>query len=196
MHEKLSDGAAKKRAIEMLDHVGFPDAKAAYRRYPFELSGGLRQRAMLACALICRPALVVADEPTSALDVTVQALALKVLSDLRDEMGLSLLFITHDFGVVANIADYVVVLRQGLVVEEGSVADVLKSPQSDYARALLAAVPRLEGEPYILSPPHASSHAVQALSPIWSKRIGPPAGTSLIEVNDISKSFAARRLSL
>ena len=192
MHERLSADAAKKRAIEMLDHVGFPDAIAAFRRYPFELSGGLRQRAMLACALICRPALVVADEPTSALDVTVQALALKLLSDLRDEMGLSLLFITHDFGVVANIADHVVVLRHGLVVEEGSVSDVLKAPRSDYARALLAAVPRLEGEPYVLSPPHASHQAVQALSPVWSKRLGPPAGTPLIEVNDISKSFSVR----
>jgi peptide/nickel transport system ATP-binding protein len=192
-HQKLSNGAAKKRVLEVLGRVGFPDPLAAFTRYPFELSGGLRQRAMLAAALVCKPALVIADEPTSALDVTVQALALKLLADLQDDMGLSLLFITHDFGVVANVADEVVVLRDGMVVEQGSTHEVLKTPRTDYARALLAAVPRLEGEPFVLNPPHAGNGSIQTLAPVWSKRIGPPAGTPLIEVEDVSKSFIARK---
>lgn len=193
MHESLSASAAKNRAIEVLALVGFPDAESAFGRFPFELSGGLRQRAMLASALVCRPALVIADEPTSALDVTVQALALKLLADLQDEMGLSLLFITHDFGVVANVADHVVVLRDGAVVEQGSMREVLLQPRTDYARALLAAVPRLEGEPFVLNPPHASNTAIQALAPVWSERLGPPAGTPLVEIKDVSKRFIPRK---
>jgi peptide/nickel transport system ATP-binding protein len=195
MHERLSASAAKRRAIEVLAQVGFPDPEGAFSRYPFELSGGLRQRAMLASALVCKPALVIADEPTSALDVTVQALALKLLADLQDEMGLSLLFITHDFGVVANVADHVVVLRDGVVVEQGSTHEVLLNPQTDYARALLAAVPRLEGEPFVLNPPHPSNSAIQALAPVWSSRMGPEAGTPLVEVKDVSKRFTPRKRS-
>jgi peptide/nickel transport system ATP-binding protein len=195
-HERMSESAARKRVIEVLGRVGFYDPEAAFGRYPFELSGGLRQRAMLASALVCKPALVIADEPTSALDVTVQALALKLLGDLQDQMGLSLLFITHDFGVVANIADHVIVLRDGLVVEEGPMVDVLTMPRADYTRALLAAVPRLDGEPFVLNPPHASSGAIQALGPVWSKRIGPPTGSPLIVVEDVSKRFTARKRSL
>ncbi len=193
MHESMSTSEAKRRAIEVLAHVGFPEPESAFGRFPFELSGGLRQRAMLASALVCRPALVIADEPTSALDVTVQALALKLLADLQDEMGLSLLFITHDFGVVANVADHVVVLRDGVVVEQGSTHEVLTQPRTDYARALLAAVPRLEGEPFVLNPPHASNAAIQALGPVWSERLGPPTGTPLVEIKDVSKRFIPRK---
>jgi peptide/nickel transport system ATP-binding protein len=192
-HESVSRGAARRRAIEVLGQVGFPEPASAFARFPFELSGGLRQRAMLAAALVCKPALVIADEPTSALDVTVQALALKLLGDLQDELGLSLLFITHDFGVVANIADQVVVLRDGAVVEEGSTQELLSKPGADYTRALLAAVPRLEGEPFVLNPPHASNAAIQAMAPVWSERLGPPAGTPLIELKDVSKSFTPRK---
>ncbi|MBL9097150.1 MAG: ABC transporter ATP-binding protein [Alphaproteobacteria bacterium] len=194
-HQKLSTSAARQRVLEILRRVGFPDPEGAYTRYPFELSGGLRQRAMLASALVSKPALVIADEPTSALDVTVQALALKLLADLQDEMGLSLLFITHDFGVVANVADHVIVLREGQIVEQGTTHEVLTQPKSDYARALLAAVPRLEGEPFVLNPPHASSGSIQTLGPVWASRIGPPAGTPLIEVNDAGKRFTARKRS-
>ena len=181
-------------SIEVLGQVGFPDPEAAFGRYPFELSGGLRQRAMLASALVCRPALVIADEPTSALDVTVQALALKLLADLQDEMGLSLLFITHDFGVVANVADYVVVLRDGAVVEQGSMREVLTAPRSDYARALLAAVPRLEGEPFVLNPPHAA----QQRDPNAGAGVERAHGAArrvrrLIEIKDVSKSFTPRK---
>lgn len=196
MHERVSASEAWRRAVEVLAHVGFPDPDGAMKRYPFELSGGLRQRAMLASALICRPALVIADEPTSALDVTVQAMALKLLGDLQDELQLGMLFITHDFGVVANIADYVIVLREGVVVEQGTMHDVLTNPQSDYTRALLAAVPRLEGEPYSLNPTHARSSAIQTLAPVWKERIGPPLGTTLLDIKDVSKSFTARKRGL
>jgi peptide/nickel transport system ATP-binding protein len=193
MHERRSESAAKQRALAVLAQVGFPDPSGAFKRYPFELSGGLRQRAMLASALICKPALVIADEPTSALDVTVQAMALKLLADLQDEMRLGLLFITHDFGVVANVADHVIVMREGTIVEQGAMRDVLTQPQTDYTRALLAAVPRLEGAPFALNTPHARSSAVQALAPVWDRRIGPAAGAPLLEIKDVSKSFTARK---
>jgi peptide/nickel transport system ATP-binding protein len=193
MHERVSAGEARRRVREVLAQVGFPDPDGAMKRYPFELSGGLRQRAMLASALICRPALVIADEPTSALDVTVQAMALKLLADLQDQLQLGLLFITHDFGVVANIADYVVVLKDGVVAEQGTMHDVLTRPQTDYTRALLAAVPRLEGAPFELNPTHARGGAIQTLAPVWKGRIGPPPGTPLIEIKDVSKSFTARK---
>ncbi len=192
-HESLSATAAKRRALDILKRVGFPDPEAAFRRFPFELSGGLRQRAMLAVSLICRPPLVIADEPTSALDVTVQALALKLLSDLQDEMGLSLLFITHDFGVVANIADHVVVLREGQIVEQGSVRDVLKSPQQTYTQNLLAAVPRLDGKAAPLVAAHASERAIETLAPVWRDRMAPPLGTPLVEINGVVKRFAPRK---
>jgi len=192
-HQQLSSTVAQRRALEVLRQVGFPEPDSAFRRYPFELSGGLRQRAMLAAALVTKPALVIADEPTSALDVTVQAMALKLLADLQDELGLSLLFITHDFGVVANVADHVVVLCNGSVVEQGPMAEVLTTPKEDYTRALLAAVPRLEGEPFVLNPPHASNSAIQSLGPVWASRIGPLAGTRLIEVADVTKRFTGRK---
>ena len=194
-HEGLSGAAAKAKACEVLGHVGFDDPKGAYARYTFELSGGLRQRAMLASALVCKPSLVVADEPTSALDVTVQALTLKLLSDLQRELGLSLLVVTHDFGVVANIADFVVVLQSGEVVESGSVADVLERPKSAYTAKLLSQVPRLEGPAFQIAPQHSSSSAVQAMADVWLDRVGPTAGTRLIEVSNVSKRFAARRRS-
>ena len=194
-HEGLSAAAGKPRVLEMLHHVGFPDPEAAYARYTFELSGGLRQRGMLASALICKPSLVIADEPTSALDVTVQALTLKLLADLQREFGLSLLIVTHDFGVVANIADEVVVLQSGTVVERGSVADVLTAPKAEYTSNLLAQVPRLEGDAFAIVPQHSSSSAVQALSDVWRDRVGPKAGTRLIDVTNVSKRFASRRSS-
>ena len=192
-HESVSAADAKRRAIETLRLVGFPDPEGAFRRFPFELSGGLRQRAMLAASLIARPPLVIADEPTSALDVTVQALALKLLGDLQDEMGLSLLFITHDFGVVANIADRVVVLREGRVVEDGTVREVLKSPKTDYTRDLLAAVPRLEGEAQPFTVAHANASAIETLAPVWRDRMAPPPGTPLVHIEGVVKRFAPRK---
>lgn len=195
-HEPTLDGPARRERVhEMLSLVGFPDAAAAASRYPFELSGGLRQRAMIASALICKPSLVIADEPTSALDVTVQALTLKLLADLQDRLGLSLLIVTHDLGVVANIADSVVVLKDGAVEESGSVAQVLESPSSDYTRFLLSQAPRLSGDVVPVQPQRASTAAAQALAHVWRDRIGPAPGTRLISLQDVSKRFMARRSS-
>ncbi|MBX9945557.1 MAG: ABC transporter ATP-binding protein [Reyranella sp.] len=132
---------------DMLRMVGFPDPKRALRTYPFELSGGLRQRAMIAMALVCRPALLIADEPTTALDVTIQAQILRLMKDLQKELGMALLMITHDLGVVANVADDVVVMYRGKVVESGDLHDIFGDPQHPYLRALLHAVPRFDMKP-------------------------------------------------
>src|SRR5207253_7240745 len=116
LHRSVSAGEATELTEDMLSMVGFPDPKRALRTYPFELSGGLRQRAMIAMALVCRPALLIADEPTTALDVTIQAQILRLMKDLQKELGMALLMITHDLGVVANVADDVVVMYRGKVV--------------------------------------------------------------------------------
>ena len=132
---------------DMLRMVGFPDPKRALRTYPFELSGGLRQRAMIAMALVCRPALLIADEPTTALDVTIQAQILRLIKDLQKELGMALLMITHDLGVVANVADDVVVMYSGKVVEAGELRDIFGDPRHPYLKALLHAVPRFDMKP-------------------------------------------------
>jgi peptide/nickel transport system ATP-binding protein len=144
LHSDLRGPAAAARVKDMLKLVRFPDPDRGYRSYPFELSGGLRQRAMLAMALISKPALLVADEPTTALDVTVQAQVLGLIRDLQAEIGMSVLLITHDMGVVANMADEVVVLYRGAVMESGTVEDIFRAPTHPYLRALLAAVPRID----------------------------------------------------
>lgn len=143
LHHDVGEAEAAERTAHMLHRVGFPNAAEAAHRYPFELSGGLRQRAMIAMALICRPAMLIADEPTTALDVTIQAQILKLMKDLQAEFGMAILFISHDLGVVANIADEIVVLYRGRVMERGSVAELLTRPQHPYLKALLDAVPRL-----------------------------------------------------
>src|SRR6185312_11245471 len=134
------------RAIELLSEVGLPDPELMYHQYPFRLSGGQRQRVMIAIALALEPAILIADEPTTALDVTTQAQILKLLRDIQRRKGMSVMFITHDFGVVAEIADSVVVMEKGHCVEQGSAEQVLKSPSHLYTRRLIAAVPRLTGE--------------------------------------------------
>ena len=141
IHGQASGSAAWARAVELLDAVRVPDAATRARDYPHQLSGGLRQRVVIAMALACQPALVIADEPTTALDVTVQAEVLALLKGLRARFGLSLLLITHDFGVIAQMADQVAVMHRGRVVESGPVRQVLSQPQDAYTRALLAAVP-------------------------------------------------------
>jgi len=141
VHGMASRADARLRAIELLDAVRIPDAARRIRDYPHQLSGGMRQRVMIAIALACRPPLVIADEPTTALDVTIQAQVLDLLRELRSQFNLSLLLITHDFGVIAEMADRVAVMFQGRVVEEGPVRQILRSPQHDYTRTLLAAVP-------------------------------------------------------
>ena len=146
-HRGVPAAEARARTIDMLGKVGFPRAESAVDRYTFELSGGLRQRAMIAMALICRPALLIADEPTTALDVTIQAQILKLMKDLQAEFGMAILFITHDLGVVANIADEVVVMFRGRVMEAGNARDLIEAPRHPYLKALLHAVPRLHMDP-------------------------------------------------
>ena len=142
-------GKAERRAavIEMLRLAGFPDPAKAEQTYPFELSGGLRQRAMIAMALVCRPALLIADEPTTALDVTIQAQILQLVKQLQGELRMAMLIITHDLGIVANMADEVVVMYLGKVMESGPVADIFGDPRHPYLKALMRAVPRFNMAP-------------------------------------------------
>ena len=141
VHDLARGEAARRRAVELLDAVRVPDPARRAKEYPHQLSGGLRQRAMLALALAAEPSLVIADEPTTALDVTVQAEVLDLLRDLRKTFGLSLLLITHDLGVMAEMADRVAVMYCGRIVEQAPVAELLESPQHPYTRGLLASVP-------------------------------------------------------
>ena len=143
VHRGLSGAAARKRALELLQEVRIPEPEQRLKQYPHELSGGMRQRVVIAMAMACRPRLLIADEPTTALDVTIQAEILALIDRLKREVGMAVLFITHDMAVVAQMADRVVVMYRGNLVEEGPVARIFADPQEDYTRALLAAVPRL-----------------------------------------------------
>ena len=142
LHLGLGRAEAEARAVAMLARVGLPDPGGILRRFPFQLSGGMRQRVCIAMALICRPRLLIADEPTTALDVTTQAQVLELLYDLQQEMGLSVLFITHNLGVVAEIAHSVAVMYLGRVVEQADVDSLFHDPRHPYTRALLHSVPR------------------------------------------------------
>ena len=141
-HKGLTYGAARREARRLLDMVRIPDAVARLAQYPHQLSGGMRQRVMIAIALACRPDILIADEPTTALDVTIQAQVLALLDEIRREQGLSLILITHDLGVVANVADRVAVMYAGDLVEAAPVADVFQHPRHPYTQALLGSVPR------------------------------------------------------
>jgi ABC-type dipeptide/oligopeptide/nickel transport system ATPase component len=143
VHGLASGNDATARAASLLDAVKIPDARRRARDYPHQLSGGMRQRVMIAIALACRPPLIIADEPTTALDVTIQAQVLELLRELKAEFNLALLLITHDFGVVAEMADSVAVMHKGILVEQGPVRQILRSPEHAYTRTLLAAVPGL-----------------------------------------------------
>ena len=146
-HKALDPARRRARALELITEVGLPDPPAIARAYPHELSGGQRQRVMIAMALAMEPKLIIADEPTTALDVTTQAQILKLLDALRKKHGTAVLFITHDFGVVSEIADKVAVLQHGICVERGTAQEVLHNPRHDYTKRLLAAVPSLDPPP-------------------------------------------------
>ena len=146
VHTRLSKAEAWQRAVRMLAQTGIPDAPERAKQYPHELSGGMRQRVMIAMALILEPQLVIADEPTTALDVTIQAQILELLRELRDRTGLALLLITHDLGVVAEMASRVIVMYAGEVVEEASVYALFDTPTHPYTEGLLAAIPRMGAE--------------------------------------------------
>jgi oligopeptide/dipeptide ABC transporter ATP-binding protein len=141
LHERCNRHTATARAAEMLSLVGLPDPSRQLRAYPHELSGGMRQRVMIAMALSCSPKLLIADEPTTALDVTIQSQILKLIRSLQRELRMGVLFITHDLGVVAEVADRVCVMYAGQIVEQGGVRDVLDDPRHPYTRALIRAIP-------------------------------------------------------
>ena len=143
-HSMANRTEARRRAVELLDAVRIPDPIRRVRDYPHQLSGGMRQRVMIAIALACRPPLIIADEPTTALDVTIQAQVLDLLRELKERFNLALLLITHDFGVIAEMADRVAVMYKGQVVEEGPVRQILRQPAHAYTRSLLAAVPGMK----------------------------------------------------
>ncbi|NVZ27861.1 dipeptide ABC transporter ATP-binding protein [Pseudomonas gingeri] len=143
LHKRCSRAEAQAQALRMLDLVRIPDAKQIMNRYPHELSGGMRQRVMIAMSLVCEPTLLIADEPTTALDVTVQAQILRIIRELQDSLAMGVIFITHDMGVVAEVADHVMVMKKGETVEHGAAREVLQAPRQPYTQALLAAVPKI-----------------------------------------------------
>jgi peptide/nickel transport system ATP-binding protein len=196
LHRRLDAPEARELVAETLRLVGFPDPQRALKTYPFELSGGLRQRAMIAMALVCRPALLIADEPTTALDVTVQAQILKLIKDLQAELGMAMLMITHDLGVVANVAEQVVVMYRGRIMETGPLEDIFDDPRHPYLKALLRAVPRFDmGADERLTPLREIAHdghdkLLSAKEP-WPEPQGPE--PPLLSVQGLSKSFTIRK---
>jgi peptide/nickel transport system ATP-binding protein len=140
-HETVSAAAARDRAVQLLERVGIAGADRRLKQYPHQLSGGLRQRVMIAMALMCKPDLIIADEPTTALDVTIQAQILRLLADLKKELGMAMILISHDLGVVARVADKVAVMYAGGVVESGPVRSVFNAPGHPYTRGLLSCIP-------------------------------------------------------
>ncbi|MFD9005895.1 ABC transporter ATP-binding protein [Streptomyces sp. NPDC059582] len=145
-HTGASKKEAKDRAVQMLEKVGIPQPKVRFDDYPHQFSGGMRQRAMIAMALMCDPDLLIADEPTTALDVTVQAQILDLLKDLQQEFGSAIIFITHDLGVISNMADDLLVMYAGRAVERGSVREVMREPRHPYTWGLLSSMPRLDSD--------------------------------------------------
>ena len=192
LHRDVKREEALDLTQEMLRLVGFPDPKKALKTYPFELSGGLRQRAMIAMALVCRPALLIADEPTTALDVTIQAQILKLIHDLQGELDMAVLLITHDLGVVANVAKEVVVMYHGAVVESGPIEDIFRAPEHPYLKALLRAVPRFDMKPGerlvpIREIPHADARYLMA------ERHHEMTAGPLLAVDHLAKGFEIRK---
>lgn len=146
-HTGVSKAEARKRALDVLEKVKVPSPETALKKYPHQFSGGQLQRIAIAVAIICEPRVLIADEPTTALDVTVQAGVLRLLRQLCDDLGLAIMLITHDLGVMSSLADRIAVLRQGEIVEEGARYDVLRNPQHEYTRALIEALPNHDGLP-------------------------------------------------
>ena len=197
LHRNMDSAGAREMTVDMLRMVSFPEPEQAIRKYPFELSGGLRQRAMIAMALICRPALLIADEPTTALDVTIQAQILKLISDLQAELGMAVLMITHDLGVVANVADEVVVMYHGQIMEKGGLEDIFRDPRHPYLKALLRAVPRFGMKPgERLVPLREIDAQAGALLKRKAASQAPAADGPILEVDGLSKTFATRKRGL
>lgn len=180
IHENASKKEAAARAKEIMRLVGIPNVDERFDQYPFEFSGGMRQRIIIAIALACSPKLLIADEPTTALDVTIQAQILDLLKDIQEKTGTSILLITHDFGVVANMCEKIVVMNQGRVVESGTTSEIFTSPKEDYTKKLLAAIPNLHEE----KSPESKEKLIQIYSGTREK---------LMEVNKLAKHFPIGR---
>jgi peptide/nickel transport system ATP-binding protein len=200
-HERLGRRAAARRAVELLDQVGIPDPAQRARSFPHELSGGQRQRVMIAQAMACKPDLLIADEPTTALDVTIQKQVLELMRDLQRRLGMSLLFITHDLGVIAELADRVVVMYRSRKVEEGSTRDIFQNAAHPYTRGLIACRPVFEGNPARLLTVRdfmdEAGHALnvpEARLALQVKRPGQAlaADPVLLEVEDLTTHFSVR----
>src|SRR5881394_1004195 len=190
-------GKTERRAavIEMLRLAGFPDPAKAEHTYPFELSGGLRQRAMISMALVSRPALLIADEPTTALDVTIQAQILQLIQQLQSELRMAVLLITHDLGVVANMAEEVVVMYRGRITESGQIGDIFSAPQHPYLKALMRAVPRFDMRPgERLTPIRDIQVTGEHLITSGGGKYKPYGGT-LLELRKLTKRYAIRKRS-
>ena len=193
LHRGMDEKEALKEAVHLLELVRIPDAERISLRFPHQLSGGMRQRVMIAMALACKPQLLIADEPTTALDVTVQAQILALISELQKEIGMPVLFITHDMGVVAQIADRVAVMRYGEIVESGTAQAIFAHPQHPYTQALLSAVPRLGALKDIEHPCF-----FRLIDPDNGKVIEPPSdklpppGEKILEVKNLVKTFPVR----
>ena len=193
LHRGMEEKEALKEAVHLLELVRIPDAERISLRFPHQLSGGMRQRVMIAMALACKPQLLIADEPTTALDVTVQAQILALISELQKEIGMAVLFITHDMGVVAQIADRVAVMRYGEIVESGTAQAIFAHPQHPYTQALLSAVPRLGALKDIEHPCF-----FRLIDPDNGKVIEPPSdklpppGETILEVKNLVKTFPVR----
>jgi len=191
VHSVMTPRERQARVEEMLGLVGFNDPARVYGMYPFELSGGMRQRAMIAMALICNPALLIADEPTTALDVTIQAQILKLLKELQEKLGMAILLITHDLGVVASLADEVVVIYRGEVMESGPVEAIFGSPQHAYTKGLMQAVPDFDMDRAARLKPLREIR-VDTAQLMDKCRAPEGAGDVLLSVRNISKSFQTK----
>jgi peptide/nickel transport system ATP-binding protein len=194
----LGKSERRDAVIDMLRKVGFPDPVKAEHTYPFELSGGLRQRAMIAMALVCRPALLIADEPTTALDVTIQAQILQLIQSLQAEFKMAMLIITHDLGIVANMADEVVVMYQGRVVESGALQDIFRDPQHPYLKALMRAVPRFNMAPGERLTPirEAQAQTDHLISGAGRPHEQKVSAEPLLVVRNVVKKFVTRKTTL
>jgi len=199
LHHKKTKAEGEKITADMLRLVGFPDPEGALHTYPFELSGGLRQRAMIAMAMICKPALLIADEPTTALDVTIQAQILHLMQDLQKQLGMAILMITHDLGVVASMADEIVVMYHGKIMEQGTLDDIFAAPSHPYLQALLRAIPRFNMKPGERLTPireikrDADSRFLAQANP---REIGVGDDKPILDVRNLSKTFTTRKSSL
>ncbi|EJB01647.1 peptide/nickel transport system ATP-binding protein [Rhizobium sp. BK619] len=196
IHTEIDKQEAREKTEEMLGLVGFTNPHRTYDMYPFELSGGMRQRAMIAMALICKPALLIADEPTTALDVTIQAQILELLRELQAKLGMAMLLITHDLGIVANMADEVVVIYHGEIMEAGPVEAIFRNPQHPYLKALMAAVPHFDMKPgerlkALRDVPVNLETLVGKKKPLQAEAPG-----TLLSVANLSKTYKTRRRSL